>query len=75
MGSLRLCAGSQSSENEDGTPAVIELRWEGKALCMQGKLKDGSNMQPTKRYLVGQELVCESSTSGGLLAKRTFTRV
>ncbi|CAK0834246.1 unnamed protein product, partial [Prorocentrum cordatum] len=65
----------QGTTNEDGTPVEVRPRWEGLGLCMSGSQPSGSPMQPTRRYLVGQELVCECSTSkGAMVAKRIFTR-
>jgi hypothetical protein len=65
----------QRTTNEDGVSVEVRPRWEGLAMCMSGSQPDGSPMQPTKRYFSGQELVCECSTSKGVMvAKRIFTR-
>jgi hypothetical protein len=72
---VRLGVADQGTLNEDGTPIRVFPRWEGDALCMSGTQEDtGATMQSTRRYLVGEELVCESMTSTGLVVKRFFTR-
>jgi len=72
---VRIDGCAQSTTNEDSAPVEVRPRWEGLALCMSGSQPDGTPMQPTKRYLAGQELVCECSTSNGVVAaKRIFTR-
>lgn len=75
-GTMRLAVGggSQSTANEDGAPIVVEPRWDGRCLVVAGRAADGSALRPLKRFVSGQEMVCESATSSGDVARRYFAR-
>jgi len=71
---LAVGGGGQSTANEDGAPIVVDPRWEGQCLVITGRAADGSAMRPGKRFVSGQEMVCESTTSSGDVVRRYFAR-
>jgi len=71
---LSVGGGRQSTDNEDGTRVAIEPVWQDKSLLIPGQNADGSTMQTTRRFLSGQEMVCESLTSKGCVVRRYFAR-
>jgi len=71
---LAVGGGNQSTANEDGAPIVVEPRWEGRCLVVAGLAADGSAVRPSKRFVTGQEMVCESTTSSGDVVRRYFAR-
>lgn len=72
---LNVGSGLQIANNEDGSCITVDPRWEDQCLYMSGKSAGGTDMQPTKRYLSGQEMVCESTTSTGIVVRRFFSRI
>lgn len=72
---LRVGAGEQETLHEDGTAIIAVPWWDGPALRVECRRKDNSMaMQPAKRYLQDEELVCESTTSRGEVVKRFYAR-
>jgi len=71
---LHIGGGEEQSIGLDGDPIMVCARWEGQALCMESKRMDGSRLPPTRRYLDGEEMVVENSTSSGLMVRRLFTK-
>lgn len=72
--SIHVGAGEQATVSEDGRPIVVAPMWEGSSLCLAGRDRNGVAEQPSRRFLVGRELVCESTTSHGAVARRVFVR-
>jgi hypothetical protein len=72
---LRVGAGEQETLHEDGTSIIAVPWWDGPALRVECRRKDNSMaMQPAKRYLQDEELVCDSTTSRGEVVKRFYAR-
>lgn len=71
---LAVGGGCQSTDNEDGAPIVVDPRWEGRCLLIVGRAADGSAVRPLKRFVSGEEMVCESTTSSGDVVRRYFAR-
>lgn len=66
----------QESIHEDGTRVLITPSWEGQMLRVEGKTKQGHRkIQSTKRYLSGEQMVIETTTSSGEVVLRYFSRV
>jgi hypothetical protein len=72
---LEVGGGQQSTINEDGSNITVTPRWEDQALIVTGRAEGGSALQPTKRWISWEELVCESRTSTGVVVRRYFERV
>jgi len=73
---MRLVVGGgvQTTSNEDGSDVTLQPRWEDHSLCLTGKTASGSNLQPARRFLSGEEMVIESRTSQGLAVRRYFAK-
>jgi hypothetical protein len=71
---LHIGGGEEQSIGLDGDPVMVLARWEGQALWMESRRMDGTKLPPTRRYLDGEEMVVENSTSSGLMVRRLFTK-
>lgn len=73
---LDVGSGEQAALAEDGQRVVATPRWEGLALVIEARLeRSGASIQPVRRFLRGDELVAESTTSKGAKVRRFFRRV
>jgi len=66
--------GEQRTIGENGASIVVTPRWEGQTLVVEGHFASGARIQKMKRYFDGPEMVIESITSQGLVAKRFFSK-
>eukprot|EP00929_Paragymnodinium_shiwhaense_P101505 TRINITY_DN6464_c0_g1_i1.p1 TRINITY_DN6464_c0_g1~~TRINITY_DN6464_c0_g1_i1.p1 ORF type:complete len:329 (-),score=75.06 TRINITY_DN6464_c0_g1_i1:567-1445(-) len=72
---FRAGAGEYDAVGEDGLPIVVNGRWEGSSLLVEGVFKDGgAPLQKSRRYLEGDEMVHEAFALAGFSAKRIFRR-
>lgn len=73
---LKVDGKEQECIGEDGAHVLAVPSWEGRALRLQGKTKQGhKNIQLTRRYLSGDKMVVETTTSKGEKVLRFFSRM
>lgn len=73
---VRIGDGEQETVAEDGDAVRVRAFWEegNGVLVVEGvKAKDGSAIQRTRRYMVGEEMVHETETSKGEIIKRFYS--
>lgn len=73
---MHIGGGEEESVGLDGEPVLVRVRWEGSTLVMESRKPDpdGTTYQPTRRYLDGEEMVVENTTTSGLVVKRFFAK-
>jgi len=65
----------QTTVNEDGTAIRVTPRFENDMLLLDGRSEQtGKPLQSTRRYLCGNEMIIETTTSTGVVMKRCFRR-
>mmetsp|Transcript_91524 Transcript_91524/g.259146 ORF Transcript_91524/g.259146 Transcript_91524/m.259146 type:complete len:299 (-) Transcript_91524:174-1070(-) len=70
---LNLGIAEQKTCHEDGTPVVLRPAWDGSVLLLQGKrVADGTPIQPTRRYMAGQDMAVETTSSAGVVVTRFY---
>jgi len=67
-------SGYQETTGADGLPVLVNAQWDGQHLTMQCKRPEGRSFAPTRRYILGDEMVIESPLSTGATMKRFFKR-
>merc|ERR1719282_1663769 len=61
---LDLDADEHETNNEDGARIIVRPRWDGKSLHVAGRtLENGTEIQPTWRYMDGENLVIDTRIS------------
>jgi hypothetical protein len=73
---LEVDGGEQESVGEDGACILVKPSWDGRFLRVEGKTKQGGRqIQLTRRYMCGEQMVIETTTSRGEVILRYFSRI